>query len=156
MVEQRYQAVLAVIADGRTVSQVAGQWSVSRQTIAGAALLGVLGCDISACGSSSTHRELVLTNNTASVVRVNNDGCLPYTAPRCAPSAKTLAPNQSMGFPLSSNEVGSTPALLVITGYGNGARCFVVPPAVRSETFRANVTDASSEACDGRVPRPSP
>jgi transposase len=32
VVEQRYHAVLAVIADGRTVSEVAGQWSVSRQT----------------------------------------------------------------------------------------------------------------------------
>jgi transposase-like protein len=30
--EQRYQAVLAVIKDGRTVTEVAGQWSVSRQT----------------------------------------------------------------------------------------------------------------------------
>jgi transposase len=33
VVEQRYQAVLAVLADGRTVSEVAGQWSVSRQTV---------------------------------------------------------------------------------------------------------------------------
>jgi transposase InsO family protein len=33
VVEQRYQAVLAVIADGRTVTEVAGQWSVSRQTM---------------------------------------------------------------------------------------------------------------------------
>src|SRR6202142_3836438 len=33
VVEQRYQAVLAVIADGRTVAEVAGQWSVSRQTV---------------------------------------------------------------------------------------------------------------------------
>ena len=33
MVEQRYQAVLAVLADGRTVAEVAGQWSVSRQTV---------------------------------------------------------------------------------------------------------------------------
>jgi transposase InsO family protein len=31
--EQRYQAVLAVIADGRTVTEVAAQWSVSRQTV---------------------------------------------------------------------------------------------------------------------------
>ena len=31
--EQRYQAVLAVIKDGRTVSEVASQWSVSRQTL---------------------------------------------------------------------------------------------------------------------------
>jgi transposase-like protein len=31
--EQRYQAVLAVIGDGRTVSEVAGQWRVSRQTL---------------------------------------------------------------------------------------------------------------------------
>jgi transposase InsO family protein len=31
--EQRYQAVLAVIKDGRTVKEVAGQWSVSRQTL---------------------------------------------------------------------------------------------------------------------------
>jgi hypothetical protein len=29
--EQRYQAVLAVLGDGRTVSEVAGQWKVSRQ-----------------------------------------------------------------------------------------------------------------------------
>jgi transposase len=33
VVEQRYQAVLAVIGDGRTVSEVASQWSVSRQTM---------------------------------------------------------------------------------------------------------------------------
>jgi transposase InsO family protein len=31
--EQRYQAVLAVIGDGRTIKEVAGQWSVSRQTL---------------------------------------------------------------------------------------------------------------------------
>ena len=31
--EQRYQAVLAVISDGRTVKEVAGQWGVSRQTV---------------------------------------------------------------------------------------------------------------------------
>src|SRR5258708_10155302 len=31
--EQRYQAILAVIADGRTVSEVAQQWKVSRQTL---------------------------------------------------------------------------------------------------------------------------
>ena len=33
MAEQRYQAVLAVIGEGRTVTEVAGQWGVSRQTI---------------------------------------------------------------------------------------------------------------------------
>ena len=33
MAEQRYQAVLAVIADGRTIKEVAGQWNVSRQTM---------------------------------------------------------------------------------------------------------------------------
>jgi transposase InsO family protein len=33
--EQRYQAVLAVIKDGRTIKEVAGQWSVSRQTLHG-------------------------------------------------------------------------------------------------------------------------
>jgi transposase InsO family protein len=31
--EQRYQAVLAVIAEGRTVSEVAVQWGVSRQSV---------------------------------------------------------------------------------------------------------------------------
>jgi transposase InsO family protein len=31
--EQRYQAVLAVIGDGRTVTEVAAQWRVSRQTV---------------------------------------------------------------------------------------------------------------------------
>ena len=33
MAEQRYQAVLAVISDGRTVTEVAAQWAVSRQTL---------------------------------------------------------------------------------------------------------------------------
>lgn len=33
MSEQRYQAVLAVISDGRTVSEVAAQWGVSRQSV---------------------------------------------------------------------------------------------------------------------------
>jgi transposase-like protein len=33
VVEQRYQAVLAVIADGRTVKEAASQWGVSRQTL---------------------------------------------------------------------------------------------------------------------------
>jgi transposase InsO family protein len=33
--EQRYKAVLAVIADGRTVVEVAAAWSVSRQTLHG-------------------------------------------------------------------------------------------------------------------------
>jgi transposase InsO family protein len=31
--EQRYQAVLAVISDGRSVTEVAGQWKVSRQSL---------------------------------------------------------------------------------------------------------------------------
>jgi transposase InsO family protein len=31
--EQRYQAILAVIAEGRTISEVAEQWKVSRQTL---------------------------------------------------------------------------------------------------------------------------
>src|SRR3954447_3195408 len=31
--EQRYQAILAVISDGRTVKEVAADWSVSRQTL---------------------------------------------------------------------------------------------------------------------------
>ena len=33
MTEQRYKAVLAVIADGRTVSEVASEWGVCRQTM---------------------------------------------------------------------------------------------------------------------------
>ena len=33
MAEERYQAVLAVIGDGRTVTEVARQWGVSRQTL---------------------------------------------------------------------------------------------------------------------------
>ena len=35
MTEQRYKAVLAVIADGRTVTEVAKDWGVSRQTMHG-------------------------------------------------------------------------------------------------------------------------
>jgi transposase InsO family protein len=31
--EQKYQAVLAVLSDGRSVSEVAGQWGVSRQSL---------------------------------------------------------------------------------------------------------------------------
>ena len=33
MAEQRYKGVLAVISDGRTVKEVAGDWGVSRQTL---------------------------------------------------------------------------------------------------------------------------
>jgi len=33
VVEQRYQAVLAVIADGRKVKKIAMQWGVSRQSL---------------------------------------------------------------------------------------------------------------------------
>lgn len=33
MAEQRYKAVLAVIGDGRSVSEVAASWDVSRQTL---------------------------------------------------------------------------------------------------------------------------
>ena len=33
VVEQRYRAVQAVVADGRTVTEVAGEWKVSRQTL---------------------------------------------------------------------------------------------------------------------------
>jgi len=33
--EQRYKAVLAVIADGRSVTEVAKDWGVSRQTMHG-------------------------------------------------------------------------------------------------------------------------
>ena len=35
MAEQRYLAVLAVIADGHTVTEVAARWGVSRQTVHG-------------------------------------------------------------------------------------------------------------------------
>ena len=35
MAEQRYKAVLAVIADGRTVTEVARDWGASRQTMHG-------------------------------------------------------------------------------------------------------------------------
>src|SRR5947209_2547578 len=31
--EQRYKAVLAVVGDGRTVTEVAHEWKVSRQTV---------------------------------------------------------------------------------------------------------------------------
>jgi transposase len=31
--EQRYQAVLAVIGEGGTVTEVAGRWGVSRQSV---------------------------------------------------------------------------------------------------------------------------
>ena len=33
MAEQRYQAVLAVVAQGRTVTEVAAQWRVNRSTL---------------------------------------------------------------------------------------------------------------------------
>jgi transposase len=33
MREQRYQAILTVTSDGRTVKEVAADWSVSRQTL---------------------------------------------------------------------------------------------------------------------------
>jgi transposase len=31
--EQKYQAILAVVAEGRTVKEVAHDWGVSRQTL---------------------------------------------------------------------------------------------------------------------------
>ena len=31
--ETKYQAILAVIADGRTVAEVAAQWKVDRRTV---------------------------------------------------------------------------------------------------------------------------
>jgi DNA-binding NarL/FixJ family response regulator len=37
--EQRYKAVLAVIAEGKTVTEVARDWRVSRQTLHTAAAL---------------------------------------------------------------------------------------------------------------------
>ena len=37
--EQRYEAVLAVIAEGRTVSEVAREWGVYRQTSGGQSIL---------------------------------------------------------------------------------------------------------------------
>ena len=33
MTEQRYQAVLAVVGEGRTITEVAAEWRVSRQTL---------------------------------------------------------------------------------------------------------------------------
>ncbi|MBN9375855.1 MAG: helix-turn-helix domain-containing protein, partial [Cellulomonas sp.] len=33
--EQRYKAVLAVVADGRMITEVAASWGVSRQTLHG-------------------------------------------------------------------------------------------------------------------------
>jgi len=33
VIEQRYEAVLAVIANGRTVGEVASEWGVCRQTM---------------------------------------------------------------------------------------------------------------------------
>ena len=33
MAEQRYKAVLAVIGDGRSITEVAQAWAVSRQTL---------------------------------------------------------------------------------------------------------------------------
>ena len=35
MAEQRYKAVLAVIGDGRSITEVAAAWGVSRQTLHG-------------------------------------------------------------------------------------------------------------------------
>ena len=45
MTEQRYQAVLAVIGEGRTVSEVALQWRVDRRTAAGPAYAAGGHCD---------------------------------------------------------------------------------------------------------------
>ena len=50
MAEQRYQAVLAVIAEGGTVAEVAGRWGVSRQSVHsrpfGMALRATPDCDL--------------------------------------------------------------------------------------------------------------
>jgi hypothetical protein len=54
VVEQRYQAVLAVIADGRTVAEVAGQWSVSRQP---SPWLDKTPCHMETCDKSPREEE---------------------------------------------------------------------------------------------------
>jgi transposase len=91
--EQRYQAVLAVIKDGRTIKEVAGQWSVSRQTLhawlarhdaKGAALAIGFGFEMLASQRRGAHRPG--SNPGIASSRVNDGRWASKTAKRASNS----------------------------------------------------------------------
>jgi hypothetical protein len=107
----------------------------------------VLASGISACGHASARNTVTLTNDTSSAVTVRD--CGPDNVPPCgAAAAKTLAPNQAVRFPLSSAGAPSAPAVLIVTGFGSGDRCFHVPPSgVLPEPVTVDVTKMSPDEC---------
>jgi hypothetical protein len=114
----------------------------------------VLAGAASGCGNSSPRSAtgtFTLANDTTSIVSVRDCVQSCYPAP-----TMTLAPAKSETLPMSSHVIGSVPSMLVITGYGSGPRCFLVPPNVLPKPLRLAVTDATAAQCDGRVPLPAP
>jgi hypothetical protein len=120
----------------------------------GASLLVlVLAGAASGCGNSSPSSAtgtFTLANDTTSIVSVQD-------CPQSCDSAptRTLAPAKSETLPMSSRAIGSVGSMLLVTGYGSGVRCFLVPPNVLPKPLRLFVTDASAGQCDGRVPLPA-
>ena len=120
----------------------------------GASLLVlVLAGSMSGCGNSSPRSSptgtFTLANDTTSKVSVQD---CPQS---CDSAPTTLAPAKSETLPMSSHVIGSVPSILVITGYGSGPHCFLIPPNVLPKPLRLFVTDATAEQCDGRVQLPA-
>ena len=70
--EQRYLAVLAVISEGRTVTQVAGRWGVSGQSmhawLARYEARGLAGL------TATTHKELASAGKTGTTIAAGKRG----------------------------------------------------------------------------------
>src|SRR6202162_2555487 len=105
--EQRYKAVLAVIGDGRTVSEVATDWGVSRRTM---------------------HRWLVRYEGDG-LEGLNNRSHRPAQKARCRPCA-FAADNRSLsiawGITVSRvvpDGMGRRPSDLAISAGGRQLRC---------------------------------
>jgi len=113
-----------------------------------------LTCPVTSCGNTpgTAGKVLRLLNNTSVTVTVQYCTFAQALAQQCPSASKNmLAPQESADFPLSSGAAGSSPNLLVITGYGGQTRCFVVPGSYLPKDALVNVTDAAAEMCAGRL-----
>ena len=66
MTEQRYKAVLAVIGDGRTVTEVARDWGVNRKTLLASGAI---------CTLSESKRSLVASNRLSKECGWRKESC---------------------------------------------------------------------------------
>jgi len=119
-------------------------------------LVLVLAGSTSGCANSSPRGSatgtFTLANDTTSTVSVRD--CL---AASCDSGATTtLAPARSETLPMSGQGPGSAASMLLITGYGSGPRCFLIPPNVLPKPLRLAVTDATPAQCAGWAPLPVP